>query len=68
MRKHELVYYNGFRHYLMYRFDPPKSRCQIFPPADEVLGTGVDSLAVGLAVGADLLARHEGGPEVGRGG
>ena len=51
MRKPKLVYYNDLRHYLMYRFDPPMSRYRFRQPVDEVLGTGVDTLSVGLASG-----------------
>ena len=51
MRKPRLVYYNDLRHYLMYRFDPPMSRYRFRQPVDEVLGTGVDTLSIGLASG-----------------
>ena len=55
MRKPKLIYYNDSRHYLMYRFDPPLSRHRLQSPVDEILGTGVDTLAFGLASGATFL-------------
>lgn len=55
MRKPRLIYYNDARHYLMYRFDPPLNRHQLQSPVDEILGTGVDTLAFGLASGATFL-------------
>ncbi len=50
-----LIYYNDARHYLMYRFDPPLSLHTLRRPVDELLGTGVDTLAFGLASGATFL-------------
>ena len=55
MRKPRLIYYNDARHYLMYRLDPPLNRYQLQSPVDEILGTGVDTLAFGLASGATFL-------------
>ena len=55
MRKPNLILYNDARHYLMYRFDPPLSRQRLQSPVDEILGTGVDTLAFGLASGATFL-------------
>ena len=49
MEKPKLFYYNDARHYLMYRFDPPLSKSTLERPVDELLGTGVDTLAYGLA-------------------
>ena len=55
MRKPKLIYYNDARHYLLYRFDPPLSRHRLQSPVDDILGTGVDTLAFGLASGATFL-------------
>ncbi len=55
MRKPRLILNNDARHYLMYRFDPPLSRKRLQSPVDEILGTGVDTLAFGLASGATFL-------------
>ena len=55
MRKPRLICNNDARHYLMYRYDPPLSRKRLQSPVDEILGTGVDTLAFGLASGATFL-------------
>ncbi len=55
MRKPKLIYYNDSRHYLMYRFDPTPSIHRLRQPVDEILGTGVDTLAFGLASGQTFL-------------
>lgn len=55
MRKPKLIYYNDARHYLLYRFDPPLSRQRLQSPVDDILGTGVDTLAFGLASGSTFL-------------
>ena len=51
MRKPRLIYSNDARHYLMYRFDPPMSLHRLRQPVDEIIGTGVDTLAFGLGSG-----------------
>ena len=55
MEKPKFFYYNDARHYLMYRFDPPLSKSTLERPVDELLGTGVDTLAYGLASGQTFL-------------
>ena len=55
MEKPKLIYYNDSRHYLMYRFDPPLSKSTLQRPVDELLGTGVDTIAYGLASGQTFL-------------
>ena len=55
MRKPRLIYYNDSRHYMMYRYDPPLSLHRLRQPVDELLGTGVDMLAFGLASGETYL-------------
>ena len=45
MRKPKLIYYNDARHYSLYRYDPPMSEHQLRQPVDEILGTGVDTIA-----------------------
>ena len=51
MKKPRLIYYNDARHYLMYRYDPPMSLHRLRQAVDEVLATGVDTLAFGLGSG-----------------
>ena len=55
MEKPNPIYYNDSRHYLMYRYDPSMSLHQLRQPVDEILGTGVDTLAFGLASGHTFL-------------
>ncbi len=55
MRKPKLIFYNDARHYSMYRYDPPMSLHQLRQPVDELLGTGVDTLVIGLGSGQTFL-------------
>ena len=55
MRKPKLIYYHDSRHYLLYRLDPPMSFHQFRMPVDELLGTPVDTLVYGLAMGTTFL-------------
>ena len=46
-----LIYYNDAHHFHAKRIDPPVSRLQLQRPVDEVLGTGVGMLVLGLGYG-----------------
>ncbi|MDE2929149.1 MAG: hypothetical protein OXT71_22405 [Acidobacteriota bacterium] len=46
-----LIYYNDAHHFHAKRIDPPVSRFQLQRPVDEVLGTGVGMLVLGLGYG-----------------
>ena len=51
MRKPRLVYYNDGHHFHAKRIEPPASIHMLQWPVDEVLGTGVDLLVLGLGYG-----------------
>ncbi len=67
MRKPKLIYYNDMRHYSMYRYDPPMSLHQLHQPVDEILGTGVDTLVIGLGSGQTFLHDSQAGLKWGEG-
>jgi hypothetical protein len=48
MQKPRLVYYNDAHHFHGKRIEPPASIHKLQQPVDEVLGTGVDLLVLGL--------------------
>ena len=51
MKKPRLIYYNDAHHFHAKRIDPPVNRHKMRWPVDEVLGTGVDLLVLGLGYG-----------------
>ena len=51
MEKPRLIYYNDAHHFHAKRIDPPASIHKLQWPVDEVAGTGVDLLALGLGYG-----------------
>lgn len=51
MEKPRLIYYNDAHHYHAKRVDPPVSMHKMHWPVDELLGTGVDLLVLGLGYG-----------------
>ncbi len=51
MKKPRLVYYNDAHHFHAKRIEPPASIHMLQWPVDEVLGTGVDLLVLGLGYG-----------------
>ena len=51
MKKPRLVYYNDGHHFHAKRIEPPASIHMLQWPVDEVLGTGVDLLVLGLGYG-----------------
>ena len=48
MQKPRLIYYNDAHHFNAKRIEPPASIPKLQWPVDEVLGTGVDLLVLGL--------------------
>ena len=48
MQKPRLIYYNDAHHFNAKRIEPPASIHKLQWPVDEVLGTGVDLLVLGL--------------------
>lgn len=51
MDRPRLIYYNDAHHFNAKRIEPPASRHMLQWPADEVAGTGVDLLVLGLGYG-----------------
>ncbi len=51
MRKPRLIYYNAGHHYHGKRVDPPLSLRKLYWPVDEVVGTGVEMLVLGMGYG-----------------
>ncbi len=51
MEKPRLVYYNDAHHFHAKRIEPPATLHKLRQPVDEVLGTGVDLLVLGLGYG-----------------
>ena len=51
MKKPRLIYYNDAHHFNAKRIEPPASIHMLQWPVDEVLGTGVDLLVLGLGYG-----------------
>ena len=55
-----LIYYNDAHHFHGKRVEPPVSIAKLRQPVDEVLGTSVDLLVLGLGYGRRLLPRQQG--------
>ena len=51
MKKPRLIYYNDAHHFHAKRIDPPLNSHKLHWPVDEVVGTGVESLVLGLGYG-----------------
>ena len=51
MQKPRLIYYNDAHHFHGKRIEPPASIHMLQWPVDEVVGTGVDLLVLGLGYG-----------------
>lgn len=51
MKKPRLIYYNDAHHFHAKRIEPPASMHMLQWPVDEVLGTGVELLVLGLGYG-----------------
>ncbi|MEW6750531.1 MAG: hypothetical protein AB1505_06085 [Candidatus Latescibacterota bacterium] len=62
-----LIYYNDAHHFHAKRIDPPASRHLLHWPVDELLGTGVDVLVLGLGYGDVYFHDSRVGRVVGQG-
>ena len=51
MKKPRLIYYNDAHHFHAKRIDPPLNKHKMHWPVDEVVGTGVELLVLGLGYG-----------------
>ena len=67
MDQPRLIYYNDAHHFHAKRIEPPTSRHLLNWPVDEVLGTGVDLLVMGLGYGDVYFHRSKVGRVVGQG-
>ena len=61
-----LIYYNDAHHFHAKRIDPPVGRFQLQRPVDEVLGTGVGMLVLGLGYGDVYFHDSKAGRVVGQ--
>ena len=62
-----LIHYNDAHHFHAKRLEPPASRHLLNWPVDEVLGTGVDLLVLGLGYGDVYFHQSQFGRVVGQG-
>lgn len=67
MDKPRLIHYNDGHHFHAKRIEPPASRHLLNWPVDEVLGTGVDLLVLGLGYGDVYFHQSKVGRVVGQG-
>ncbi len=67
MQKPRLIHYNDAHHFHAKRIEPPASLYQLNWPVDEVLGTGVDLLVIGLGYGDVYFHQSKVGRVVGQG-
>ena len=67
MRRPRLIHYNDGHHFHAKRIEPPTSRHFLNWPVDEVLGTGVDLLILGLGYGDVYFHQSKVGRVVGEG-
>ncbi len=66
MKKPRLIYYNDAHHFNAKRIEPPASIHMLQWPVDEVLGTGVDLLVLGLGYGDVYFHDSRSGASSGR--
>lgn len=66
MKKPRLIYYNDGHHYHAKRIEPTASIHMLHWPADEVAGTGVDTLVLGLGYGDVFFHQTQVGRVVGQ--
>lgn len=67
MDRPRLIHYNDAHHFHAKRIEPPASRHLLNWPVDEVLGTGVDLLVLGLGYGDVYFHQSKVGRVVGQG-
>ena len=66
MDRPRLIYYNDAHHFHAKRLDPPVSRQKLYQPVDELVGTGVDLLVLGLGYGDVYFHQSKVGRVVGQ--
>ena len=54
-RKPRILYFNDSRHDLVYHYEPPMSRRQFEAPVDELVGTSVEAVCLGLGDGRTVF-------------
>ena len=67
MDRPRLIHYNDAHHFHAKRLEPPASRHLLNWPVDEVLGTGVDLLVLGLGYSDVFFHQSKIGRVVGQG-
>ncbi len=67
VKKPRLIYYNDAHHFHAKRLEPPLSLRKLHWPVDEVVGTGVDLLVLGLGYGDVYFHDSKVGRVVGQG-
>lgn len=67
MQRPRLIYYNDAHHYHAKRLEPPTSLHMLQWPVDEIAGTGVDTLVLGLGYSDVYFHRSKVGRVVGQG-
>jgi len=65
MKKPRLIYYNDGHHYHGKRIDPPLSLRKLYWPVDEVVGTGVEMLVLGMGYGDVFFHQSKVGRTIG---
>ena len=53
--KPRIMYFNDSRHDLVYHYEPPMSKRQFEAPVDELVGTSVEALCLGLGDGRTVF-------------
>ena len=54
-RKPRIMYFNDSRHDLVYHYEPPMSKRQFEAPVDELVGTSVEAVCLGLGDGRTVF-------------
>ena len=54
-KKPRILYFNDSRHDLVYHYEPPMSKRQFEAPVDELVGTSVEALCLGLGDGRTVF-------------
>ncbi len=54
-RKPRILYFNDSRHDLVYHYEPPMSKRQFQAPVDELVGTSVEAVCLGLGDGRTVF-------------
>ena len=54
-KKPRIMYFNDSRHDLVYHYEPPMSKRQFEAPVDELVGTSVEAVCLGLGDGRTVF-------------